>query len=125
MNSFCLINGYGHVRIGSGVRIASHCVILSSTHNFEDPTMLIESQGVTPKETVIGDDVWLGAHTVVVAGIEIGAHSVIGAGSIVLCDIPPYSIAVGVPARVVRTRDQSPIRLTEDNAAARRRPDSC
>lgn len=105
VNSFCLINGFGGVRIGSGVRIASHCVILSSTHHFRDPTLSIHVQGVAGKETVIGDDVWLGAHTVVVAGVEVGAHSVVGAGSIVLADIPPYSVAAGAPARVIRRRD--------------------
>lgn len=107
VNSFCTINGFGGVRIGNGVRIASHCVILSSTHNFADPDVAIEAQGVTAKITVIGDDVWIGAHSVVVGGVEIGPHSVIGAGSIVLNDIPPYSIAAGAPARVVRTRNSN------------------
>lgn len=104
VNSFCLINGFGGVRIGNGVRIASHCVILSSTHNFDDPAMPIHAQGVSGKPTVIGDDVWIGAHCVIVGGVEIGAHSVVGAGSIVLADIPPNSVAAGAPARVLRTR---------------------
>lgn len=105
VNAFCLINGYGHVRIGDGVRIASHCVILSSTHVFNDAALPIEAQGVTREATMIGDDVWLGAHVVVVGGVEIGAHSVIGAGSVVRADVPPWSVAAGAPARVIRSRN--------------------
>jgi len=55
-------------------------------------------------ETVIGDDVWIGSHCVIVGGARIGSHSIIGAGSVVLGDIPAYAIAAGVPARVVRMR---------------------
>ena len=52
---------------------------------------------------VIEDDVWMGAHCIVLKGVRIGARSVIGAGSVVTKDIPSDSIAVGNPARVVRT----------------------
>lgn len=104
VNSFCIINGFGGVRIGSDVRIASHCVILSSTHRYADPTQLISGQGVAGSKTTIEDDVWIGAHTVVVGGVTVGAHSIIGAGSVVLGHIPPYSVAAGAPARVIRTR---------------------
>jgi acetyltransferase-like isoleucine patch superfamily enzyme len=104
VNPFCLLNGYGGIFIGNDVRIASHAVILSSTHRYEDPSVPIESQGVLGKKTVIGDDVWLGSHCVVVGGVRIGAHSIIGAGAVVLDDIPEYGVAAGVPARVIRLR---------------------
>lgn len=56
----------------------------------------------------IGRDVWVGASTVILSGIRIGEGSVIGAGAVVTGDIPPFSIAVGNPARVVGTRFESP-----------------
>jgi len=52
----------------------------------------------------VGDDVWIGTHAVVTDGAEIGSGAVIGAGSVVTRAIPPYGIAVGTPARVVRSR---------------------
>jgi galactoside O-acetyltransferase len=64
-------------------------------------------QGVTPEEVKNGVDVWLGARVVVLSGVEIGERSVIGAGSVVSTSIPPYSVAVGVPARIIRQRTHS------------------
>ncbi len=54
--------------------------------------------------TIVEDDVWIGYGAIIVAGVTIGRGSVVGAGSVVVADIPRYSIAVGVPARVVRQR---------------------
>ena len=56
------------------------------------------------KRTIIGDDVWIGHNVTVKQGVTIGIGSVIGAGSIVTKDIPPYAIAVGCPARVIKYR---------------------
>ena len=61
-------------------------------------------QGFTSKgPTRLGDNVWLGANVVVTSGVTIGERSVIGANSVVTTDIPPYSIAAGAPARVLRS----------------------
>jgi acetyltransferase-like isoleucine patch superfamily enzyme len=106
VNPFCLLSGYGGLQIGNDVRIASHCVVLSSTHRYDDATLPIQAQGVVREGTEIGDDVWLGSHVVVVAGVRIGAHSIIGAGAVVLDEIPPFAVAAGVPARVVRMRTE-------------------
>jgi acetyltransferase-like isoleucine patch superfamily enzyme len=57
------------------------------------------------KEVVIEDDVWLGYNVIVLPGVTIGKGSVIGAGSVVSKDIPPYSIAIGNPARVIKKRE--------------------
>jgi acetyltransferase-like isoleucine patch superfamily enzyme len=105
VNPFSLLSGFGGLRIGNQVRIASHCVILSSTHLHHDAGIPIYEQGVEQKETVIGDDVWIGSHAVIVGGVTIGAHSIVGAGAVVTGDIPPYTVAAGIPARVIRTRE--------------------
>ena len=54
---------------------------------------------------VIEDDVWVGARVIVLPGIRIGKGSVIGAGAIVTKDVPPFSICVGNPARIIRSRN--------------------
>lgn len=90
---------------GNDVVMGPDVIIMSSAHAFEDPNVPINLQGALPKRpVVIGNDVWLGTRVVVMPGVSIGEGAVIGAGSIVTKDIPPYSIAVGAPARVIRAR---------------------
>ncbi|NJM72477.1 MAG: acyltransferase [Scytonema sp. RU_4_4] len=84
--------------------IASHTGIYANNHNFADLTRPMKSQGVTSKGIVIENDCWLGTGVKVLDGVRIGCGSVIGAGAVVTKDIPPYSIAVGVPARVIAQR---------------------
>lgn len=96
----------GPVTIGSDVNLAQNVVISGLNHQFEDIDRLISDQGVETKMIIIEDDVWIGANSVVMAGVHIGRHVVIGAGSIVTKNIPPYSVAVGNPARVVKRYDE-------------------
>lgn len=94
----------GAVRIGDNVRIAAGCMMIAGNHIFADANTPICKQGLSYAPIVIGDDVWLGGRVNVMAGVTIGKGCVIGAGSVVTRDIPPYSVAVGVPARVVKER---------------------
>ncbi|QHL89493.1 hypothetical protein GU926_17095 [Nibribacter ruber] len=64
----------------------------------EDPDIF--SKG----DIVIGNDVWIGAHSIVLSGVTIGNGAIIGANSVVTKDLPPYSIAVGTPAKVIKYR---------------------
>lgn len=104
VNPFTLLSGFGGLTIGNDVRIGSHCVILSSTHQFDQPDLSIREQGVVPRATVIEDDVWFGAGCTVLGGVRIGRGAVIGAGAVVTRDLPAGSIAMGVPARVSGSR---------------------
>ncbi len=99
--------GGGPITIGNGVRIAPHVVIFAGGHNFADTEIPIFKQGVTKAPIIIEDDVWIGSQVMICEGVRIGHGSVIGAGSVVTKDIPPWSVAVGVPARVKRTRKPS------------------
>ncbi|MGB6297270.1 MAG: acyltransferase [Rivularia sp. (in: cyanobacteria)] len=98
------IAGPGNVKIGKRCLIAAHSGIFANNHNYADPLKYIADQGVTRKGITIEDDCWLGHAVTVIDGITIGKGSVIGAGSVVTKDIPPYSIAVGTPARVIKSR---------------------
>lgn len=104
MNSDVWINGPGNITIGQDCLIGPRVGIIAVNHIFGDATRSINIQGHTSKGIVIEDDCWLAFGVVVVDGVTIGKGSVIGAGAVVTKDIPPYSIAVGVPAKVVGQR---------------------
>ena len=104
INNNVWINAAGGISIGNYVIIGPNTVIHSANHKFDDIDIPIQKQGHYFKHTVIEDDVWLEAAVVVTPGARIGRGSVIGAGAVVVGDIPPYSIAVGVPARVMKSR---------------------
>lgn len=99
------IAGPGDIKIGKDCLIAAQTGIYGNNHNFTDPIKAIKDQGVTRKGIVIEDDCWLGHGVKVLDGITIGRGSVIGAGAVVTKDIPPFSVAVGIPARVIKSRE--------------------
>lgn len=92
------------ITIGDNVLIGPGVIINSGMHRFQDDKVLIRDQGHILKEIVICDDVWIGANAVILPGVSIGTGSVIGAGAVVTHSIPPYSVAVGVPAKVIKKR---------------------
>lgn len=92
----------GPVTIGSHVNLAQGITVTALNHNFSSKDKFIDEQGVTTSPIVIEDDVWIGANAVILPGVKIGRHSVIAAGAVVNRDVPPYSLAVGVPAQVKR-----------------------
>lgn len=92
------------VEIGEHCMLANGCFVTDGNHRFDDPTTPVPWQGFTTKgPTRIGDNVWLGANVVVTSGVTIGSRCVVGANSVVTIDLPPFSIAAGAPARVLRT----------------------
>jgi acetyltransferase-like isoleucine patch superfamily enzyme len=92
------------VEIGEHCMFANGCFVSDGSHRFDDPHKPVPWQGFTTKgPTRIGDNVWCGAHAVITSGVTVGERSVIGANSVVTTDIPPFSIAAGAPARVLRT----------------------
>ncbi|HEV7177586.1 MAG TPA: acyltransferase [Solirubrobacteraceae bacterium] len=92
------------VEIGEHCMFANGCFISDGSHRFDDPDKPVPWQGFTTKgPTRIGDNVWCGAYAVITSGVTVGERSVIGANSVVTADIPPFSIAAGAPARVLRT----------------------
>jgi acetyltransferase-like isoleucine patch superfamily enzyme len=91
------------VEIGEHCMLANGCFVSDAEHRYEDPDRPITWQGFSsPGPTRIGDNCWLGANVVVTAGVSVGERCVIGAGSVVTRDVPARSVAVGVPARVIR-----------------------
>jgi acetyltransferase-like isoleucine patch superfamily enzyme len=92
------------VEIGDHCMFANGCFITDADHRFDDPGRPVTWQGFTSQgPTRVGDNVWCGAHVVITSGVTIGERCVIGANSVVTSDIPSFSVAAGVPARVLRT----------------------
>jgi acetyltransferase-like isoleucine patch superfamily enzyme len=95
----------GPVTIGNDIRLAQNITLSGLNHNYEDVNMPIHVQGVSTSPIVIEDETWIGANVVVLAGVTIGRHCIVAAGSVVTKNIPPYSVAVGNPARVLKQYD--------------------
>jgi len=95
------------ISIGKDVVIAERVYISDNLHGYEDITKGIMSQDlVMPGSVTIEDEVWLGEGVCVLPNVTIGKHSIIGSNSVVTKNIPPYSVAVGVPACVIRQYNQ-------------------
>ncbi|HEX8631322.1 MAG TPA: acyltransferase [Catenuloplanes sp.] len=103
----CSVNAFtavrGRVEAGDGVRIGAHTSILGFNHGI-DPDVPVFRQPLTSKGVTIGDDVWVGAHVVVLDGVRVGDHAVLAAGAVVTRDVPAGAVVGGNPARVIRWR---------------------
>jgi len=104
IGEFNVVRGQGGVHIGDDVYTGPTVQILAVNHVYDDPTRPIREQGITAQGIVIENDVWIGAGAIVLDGVTVGQGSVIGAGAVVSNDIPPYSIAVGSPAKPIKDR---------------------
>ena len=88
------------ISIGARCLIGTHAIIMDNDFHRIEPERRLERPPSRP--ITIGDNVWLGARTIVLGGVTIGDDSCIAAGSVVVEDIPPRTLAAGVPARVIR-----------------------
>ena len=95
------------VIIGKRVEIGSNCAFYPYNHAMKAGQPIREQPLVSSGNIVIEDDVWLGYGVIVLDGVHIGSDAVVGAGSVVTHDIPANSIAVGNPARVVKSRTET------------------
>lgn len=96
---------YGACRIGSHVMMGQDCTIITRNHRHDRTDIPMMEQGFEEEQPVtIGDDVWIGDRVTILPGVEIGKGCIIAAGAVVTKSIPEYSIAGGVPARVLKSR---------------------
>jgi len=103
-NTGTYINGIGGITMGNDVLIGSNVTISSGKHEIDGRDGSIFSRPATPMQITIGNDVWLGAGSVLMPGITIANGTVVGANAVVTKNTEPYSIVVGVPARHIRFR---------------------
>lgn len=108
----CAISSFCHVSTGSGdiiagdyVRLAANCTLAGGTREIQSREVLLMEQPEQEKKGIrIGDDVLVGAGSVILPGARIGRGAVIGAGSVVSGEVPEYAIVAGAPARVIGER---------------------
>jgi acetyltransferase-like isoleucine patch superfamily enzyme len=100
INSFAKLFGHGGIEIGEYAQIGPDCLITTTKHDYQ------EDLKTSFEKVQIGRWAWVGAKCVILPGTRIGDHSILGAGSIVTKDIPQWSIAVGSPARVIKTYEK-------------------
>jgi acetyltransferase-like isoleucine patch superfamily enzyme len=108
LGPFCLVYGNGGVTIGRDVLVAGHSSINTVSHSIDRCDIPVNDQPVLIDPVVIEDDVWIGLNAVILQGVTIGRGTIVGAGAVVNKSIPAWSIAVGVPARVIGRRKGAP-----------------
>lgn len=99
---------YGTCTIGNYVMMGEDCTIISRNHRFERLDIPMMHQGFEEERPVhIGNDVWIGDKVTILPGVNIGNGSIIAAGSVVTHNVPDYGIVAGVPARLLRFRNET------------------
>ncbi len=101
-----IISAHYRVELRDNVLLGPNVLIADAHHRYEDVTVPIRNAGMTGKSfVVIEEEAWIGMNSCIFRGVTVGRHSVVGANSVVNADVPPYSVVVGIPARVVRRYD--------------------
>lgn len=96
------IMAHEKITIGKNTKVAAFCFITDFNHKYQDKNLRLVDQGYNTNPVKIGENVWIGTHSIILPGVTIGDRAVIGAGSVVTKDIPANSVAVGNPAKVIR-----------------------
>lgn len=102
LNSFVQMYGHGGIKIGKDTQIGPNTVLTTTGHDYLSSALETEFLEIN-----IGERVWIGGNCTILGGVHIGDQAVIGAGAVVTKDIPARSVAVGVPARVIRSFDET------------------
>lgn len=101
----CKLNCEDEIIIGDRVLIGPEILIFTSNHVWNPQKQTYFGQGLTRDKVIIGDDVWLGARSIILPGVVIGKGATIAAGSVVTRNVPEFTVAGGVPAKIIKTKD--------------------
>lgn len=107
INQECFLLCKGKITIGINSTIAYRSVILTSANPNTPHNELGKVYPSIIEDIYIGDNVWIGAASVILPGVKIGDYSVVAAGSVVTKDVAPYSVVAGVPAKVIKMLDSN------------------
>ena len=99
------LNAVEKIKIGSNVSLGPYVIITSANHNYTNINIPINKQGLTAKEIIINDDVWIGTFSVILPGIMIGKGSIIAASAVVTKNVPSGVVVAGVPAKIIHKRN--------------------
>lgn len=124
INEFCWIEASGGIEIGDNVWIAPKASLISFSHKHALKYHMNTSgtsrygKGKEYGKIVIEDNVWIGAHSIILKGVHIGEGSIIGAGSVVLEDVPKFTVVAGVPAKYLKDVDKEMFFADGENDAS-------
>jgi acetyltransferase-like isoleucine patch superfamily enzyme len=99
------IDSGGGLEIGDHVMIGPHCIISTREHSIEPTGVPMCYQPIRYRNITIGNDIWIGANATIRGGVKLGNGCVVAAGAVVIRDVPPNAIVGGVPAKVLRYRN--------------------
>jgi acetyltransferase-like isoleucine patch superfamily enzyme len=102
----CTISAYQHVSIGRECVIADRVMLIDFDHGMVEVDRPIRLQGIYKRDVRVGHNVWIGYGACILRGVTVGDNAVIGTNSVVTKDVPPNAVVGGVPARVIRMRDE-------------------
>jgi chloramphenicol O-acetyltransferase type B len=100
-----LVEGGGKLIIGDNFHSGTNIHIITQNHNFDKGTKIPYDSTYIYKDVIIEDNVWVGTGVIILGGVTIGEGAIIQAGSVVVNDVPKYSIVGGHPAKVFSTRN--------------------
>ncbi len=101
----CEVFSASRVTIGAHALFAAYCYVIGGDHDRSDASRPVSQQRRTSAGVTVGTGVWMGAGAKVMDGVAIGDDAIVGAGAVVRTDVPARAVAVGIPARIVGTRD--------------------
>lgn len=96
----------GPLTIGDDVMMAPNVTIVTQNHETSDLSKPMRLQTAPKKKVTIGSDVWIGTNVVIMPGVTVGSGVIIGAGAVVTKDVPDYAVVGGVPAKIIKFRNQ-------------------
>jgi len=106
MGQECTISAFQHVSVGRECIIADRVMLIDFDHGVVEVERPIRMQGIYKRDVHVGNNCWLGYGACVLRGVTVGDNSVIGTSSVVTKDLPANSVSAGLPARVLRMRDE-------------------
>jgi acetyltransferase-like isoleucine patch superfamily enzyme len=102
----CTISAYQHVSIGEQCIVADRVMLIDFDHNVAEVERPIRVQGIYKRDVRVGNNVWIGHGAQILRGVTIGDNAIIGASAVVSKDVPANAVVAGVPARIIRVREE-------------------
>jgi acetyltransferase-like isoleucine patch superfamily enzyme len=102
----CTISAYQHVSIGRECVVADRVMLIDFDHGVVEVERPIRLQGIYKRDVRVGNNVWIGYGACILRGVSVGDNAVIGTNAVVTRDVPANAVVAGVPARVIRMRDE-------------------
>jgi acetyltransferase-like isoleucine patch superfamily enzyme len=102
----CTISAYQHVSIGRECVVADRVMLIDFDHGVTEVERPIRLQGIYKRDVRVGHNVWIGYGACILRGVSVGENSVIGTNSVVTADVPANAVVGGVPARLIRMREE-------------------